>query len=656
MAVVEMKKMFFIGLIPDREKILDYMVRKGAVEINAIESDENEVIHTDINHRLHVIEEEMSTVKSAVTFLKKYDKTKKKLFSVRQEVLESDFLRIAENKKQMLEKVQDILVLEDGIKAIQVKINRLQNDKESLLPWSGFDIPLDFVGTDQTRMIKGNLPAVISVVDVTADLGYQSDMIHYELISQDKDHSYIAVICHEESFKDTLSTLKKYGFNEFYDPSFKGTAISNIQQLDKDIIGLNQNIQDQQKLAKDFGERLIEVKILYDALQMERNLLLAKNKMITTKSTFAFQSWVPADLVEGISQKLISQWNCYVYAVDAQEDENFPVLLKNPPIGQSVEMITEMYSLPDCREADPNRIMAFFYIMFFGLMLGDAGYGLLLAAFCGFVVWKYELEAGTKQFLRMLMYCGIATIFWGAMFGGWFGDLLSRILGGSEVNVAVWFNPINDPERLLLWSLIFGVIHTFTGIGIGGYNLIREKKYLDAIIETLFKYILFTGLIMVVLPFVPSVGGAFAQRAAYYGKYVFLVGLILTILGGINGAKNIIAGLFSGVAKLYDVVSFFSDILSYARILALGLATGVVGAIVNQMAVMGGLSIGGVILFIAVFLFGHTLNIALNALSAYVHSSRLQYIEFFGKFYKGGGKAFDPLKMDTEYIKVKLEV
>ena len=436
---------------------------------------------------------------------------------------------------------------------------------------------------------------------------------------------------------------------------FRNNPIVDMDS-DDEMQGLNQNIQDQQKLAKDFGERLIEVKILYDALQMERNLLLAKNKMITTKSTFAFQSWVPADLVEGISQKLISQWNCYVYAVDAQEDENFPVLLKNPPIGQSVEMITEMYSLPDCREADPNRIMAFFYIMFFGLMLGDAGYGLLLAAFCGFVVWKYELEAGTKQFLRMLMYCGIATIFWGAMFGGWFGDLLSRTLGGSEVNVAVWFNPINDPERLLLWSLIFGVIHTFTGIGIGGYNLIREKKYLDAIIETLFKYILFTGLIMVVLPFVPSVGGAFAQRAAYYGKYVFLVGLILTILGGINGAKNIIAGLFSGVAKLYDVVSFFSDILSYARILALGLATGVVGAIVNQMAVMGGLSIGGVILFIAVFLFGHTLNIALNALSAYVHSSRLQYIEFFGKFYKGGGKAFDPLKMDTEYIKVKLEV
>lgn len=652
MAVVEMKKMSFIGFISDREEILDYMMKKGAVEIKAIEATEDHQL-INVNDELSKVEDNMAKVKSAVLFLSRFDQTKKKLFSIRQEVSEAEFAGIAGRKAAMLEKVKDVLVLEECINALKTKGNRLENQKESLIPWTSLSVPLELPGTNKTRIIKGNLPVIIPVDEVTADLENQSEYVHYELLGQDKDHCYMVVICPSEEYKDVLSILKKYGFNEFYEPTFKGTALQNIERIDKDIADLELEIQKAREKAREYSERLIDIKVLHGALQVERDKLKAKNRMISTESTFAFQSWVPAGLVDGIAEKLISRWNCFAYVEDPKEDEPFPVLLKNPPIAGSVEMITEMYSLPDCRETDPNRVMAPFFIMFFGLMLGDAGYGLLLTLFTGFAVWKIKMEDSTKRFMKMMMYCGIATIFWGAMFGGWFGDLLSRLLGGPDVNVALWFNPVGDPQYLLMWSLFFGVIHMFTGIGMNGYNYIREKKYLDVVVDTLFRYILFTGLIMVVMPYIPAMDMALAQKAAFYGKYVFLIGVVLTVLGGIKGAKNIFTGLFRGIAKLYDVVSFLSDVLSYSRILALGLATSVIGAIVNQMAVMGGFSITGVILFIVVFFAGHSLNLALNTLSAYVHSSRLQYIEFFGKFYKGGGKAFSPLKIDTEYIRVK---
>ncbi len=655
MAVIEMKKISFIGFIYDREKILDFIMKKGAVEIDSLDDskDNDTSLIVSYDSELHELESKMTQVKSAVNFLSKFDKSRKGLFFARREISESDFSQICKSKDSMNEKVKGILKIEDRINSLKTKINRLNNDKESLMPWINLSLALESSGTDQTRFIKGNIPVMIDLDEISDELEMQSDYIHFESTGRDKDWHYIIVVCLAQEYRETFSVLKKYGFSEFFNKSFVGTAKSNVQKIESEISKLKEEIQVKQKQAEKYSDDLDNIKAYYDSLKVETDKFTAMNRMISTQSTFAFRGWVPAAYAEDISTKLISQWNCYVVIEQPGEDEQFPVLLKNPPLAGSVEMITGMYSLPDCREADPNRIVAPFFFMFFGLMLGDGGYGLLLAAFSGIAIWKFRMEESTKRFMKMMMYCGIATIFWGAMFGGWFGDLIPALAGDPKRDISIWFNPINDPEYLLMWSLLFGVIHMFVGIGIKGYNFIKQKKYLDAIIDSLFWYVLFTGLIMVVMPFVPAVDQNFALDASSYGKYVLLTGIILIVLSGIKDAKNLFVGLFKGIAKLYDLISFLSDVLSYSRILALGLATSVIATIVNQMAMMAGFNVLGSVVFILVFIAGHSLNIALNSLSAYVHSSRLQYIEFFGKFYKGGGKAFSPLKIDTDYIKLK---
>jgi len=201
---------------------------------------------------------------------------------------------------------------------------------------------------------------------------------------------------------------------------------------------------------------------------------------------------------------------------------------------------------------------------------------------------------------------------------------------------------------------LFGVIHIYVGIGVRGANLIRKKKYLDAILDTIPWYIFFTGFVLFVLPYVPNMNAESLGPVVNIGTKLFIIGAIILVLTQGRDGKTILQKLIGGISKLYDVVSFMSDVLSYSRLLALGLATSVIGAIINEMGAMGGLnSVVKVLLFIIISLVGHAINFAINALGAYVHSCRLQYIEFFGKFYEGGGKPFKPLKYNTKYINIK---
>ncbi|HZK27151.1 MAG TPA: V-type ATPase 116kDa subunit family protein, partial [Thermoclostridium sp.] len=359
------------------------------------------------------------------------------------------------------------------------------------------------------------------------------------------------------------------------------------------------------------------------------------------------KGWLPernsADIKKLLEEKFVVSVEIKAPAVD----EEFPVLLENKGIAETGEPVLKMYGLPNSREIDPNAVMAPFFIIFFGLMFSDGGYGAILTLVTGIVLWKVKLEDETRKFAKLLFYCGISTMFWGMMFGGWFGI-------SALVPYAVWFDMVSEPELLLSWSLLFGVIHVYAGYAMKAANLIRDKKYLDALFDVGFVYIFFTGAVFALLPFVPSVNADAVVQFVNVGKYLLIIGGVLLILTQGRNGKNIISKLFSGVLSLYDVVSFLSDILSYSRLLALGLATSIIASIVNELSVMFDFPIVlKVIVAIVILLVGHTVNFAINALSAYVHSCRLQYLEFFGKFYTGGGVAFSPLKINTKYIKLK---
>lgn len=350
---------------------------------------------------------------------------------------------------------------------------------------------------------------------------------------------------------------------------------------------------------------------------------------------------------------------------DVPEDAQPPVLLKNNKLSEPVETVLETYSMPNKHEIDPTFIMSLFYYFLFGMMLSDAGYGLLMIIGCAFVILRYpNMETGMKKTMKMFFYCGISTFVWGILFGGFFGDavtVISTTFFGTTLMVPpLWFEPIKDPMRMLVFSFAVGILHLFVGLGIKFYQMAKEGDLKGAIYDVVFWYLLVGGGVVYLLSmqmFIDMAGLNFilppaAGKAAAICAGIGAVGIILFAgRSSRNPGKRIAKGLY----ELYGVTSYLSDILSYSRLLALGLATGVIAQVFNQMGSMFGSGVLGAICFTLVFVIGHTLNMAINLLGAYVHTNRLQFVEFFGKFYEGGGEKFKPFSAKTNYFKFKEE-
>ena len=348
------------------------------------------------------------------------------------------------------------------------------------------------------------------------------------------------------------------------------------------------------------------------------------------------------------------------------EKENAPVLLKNNAFSNSVEGVLESFGLPGKGEIDPTTIMSFFYVFLFGLMLSDAAYGAIISIACGVVLLKFKrMEPSLRKSIKMFFWCGISTLFWGVMFGGYFGDaitVIARTFFGKTVTIkALWFVPLDDPMRMLVYSLLFGVIHLFTGLGLKGYLLLKDKNIVGFICDVVSWYLFLIGLILMLLP--TEIFHSISQMDFNFGpglnmaaKVMAIVGaLIILVMSGRRKKKKIGLRLALGAYDLYNITGWLSDVLSYSRLLALGLATGVIAQVINQMGSMMGKSVLGVIFFIVVFIVGHILNMAINILGAYVHTNRLQFVEFFGKFYEGGGKPFKPFMARTKYVDIQEE-
>ena len=334
---------------------------------------------------------------------------------------------------------------------------------------------------------------------------------------------------------------------------------------------------------------------------------------------------------------------------DAVEDEILPVAFQNNAIVSPVEEITASYSMPGKDDIDPNPLMAFFYYWFFGMMFSDAGYGLLMMAVCGVLGFSNILEAGKRRMLRMFFWCGVSTTVWGIAYGSFFGDLIgtvSKTFGSGKVEFTpVLIDPVNQALELLIISVAFGMVHILAALFVKLYKLWKKGDKEAAVYDVGFWIGVLAGISIF------AIGMAIGNSAVKYTGIILVaasgIGIVLT--GG-RDKKSFIMRFFSGILSLYDITGFVGDILSYSRLMALGLATGVIASVVNVLGSLGGNSLLGVVMFIVISIFGHSLNFAINMLGAYVHTNRLQYVEFYQKFYEGGGRRFRPLKMETKYF------
>ena len=544
-------------------------------------------------------------------------------------------------------------------------IPKLEDQKKALEPWIKFDLPLDFAGTRTTAVFTGSLQGEYTRDALYTELKKLSGVETFEcdIISAESTQTCIFLVCEKKDQQAVREALRRMNFAA---PPVSGlNPVERMKQIDAQIA---EEIKLQEKLLKEIEELSSyrnDIRFASDYFRIRAEKYGVISQLLQSRRVFYLEGYIPETSAQALASQLESRFDAAVEINDLKKKEKPPVLLKNNAFATPLEGITESYSLPGKKEIDPTFISACFYYILFGIMLSDAGYGLLLVLGTAFILWKFgrTMEAGMKKFMQMFLLCGISTTFWGIMFGSFFGDAVSVIgttfLGKGEGFglKPVWFEPLSEPMRMLTFCFILALIHMFVGLGAKAYMLLKEGKVMDMIYDVVLWYVLLIACVVFLLT-VPTMAdmlgvstlAASWQKPAGILMAVSAVGIILT--GG-RESKNWFKRILKGLYSLYGISSWLSDILSYSRLLALGLATGVIATVFNSMGSMGGNSPGGVIMFIIVFLIGNVLNLAINALGAYVHTNRLTYVEFFGKFYEGGGTAFRPFAVNTKYYKIK---
>jgi V/A-type H+-transporting ATPase subunit I len=648
-----MNKITVLGLIRERASLLESLQGFGVVDISQEEPGEelkDKAKRPQVQSELYGIDANLADLNRSIEILSRYVPVKKPMFSARRLVSEAEYLQFMKQREDALNIASRINRYEDEITKMKGEENRITGLLASLNPWLDMDIPLDVVSTRSTVCLTGSLPITKELEKAEKELSEVCPQAVLLKGISNRELSFVAVIVHKSGEAAVSNLIREWGFNRITLRDVEGTARASKERLEKRFSVLNEDRVQKLAAIKDLARERELLENVSDGYRMERARIEAKSKLVSTRSVFILKGWLPVKQSEKVKDYLDKNFFCSVEINEPEKDESYPVLIENGPVVEAITPIMKMYGTPSSGELDPSAVMFPFYIFFFGLMLGDAGYGLLIALGTGFVLKKYRLEDSARQFMKLLFFCGLATVFAGILFGSFFGI-------SALTKYALWIVPTETPELMMSWAILFGIVHMFVGLFMKALNLIRRGQVWDAVCDVLFIYIMFTGFILTLLPYAPGIDTSNLGGLVKTGNYLFLAGVVLVILTHGRHSKNIFGKVFGGVGKLYDVVAFFGDCLSYSRILALGLASSIIGDIINTLSMSFGDNIfikifaGGAILII-----GHSINFALNALGAYVHSSRLQFLEFFGKFLEGGGEPFKPFKANTQYIIVKAEV
>lgn len=649
MSIIKMKKMAAIGLDTVKETLISDLMDAGVCQITdrAAVLDDFGIKDGD-ESKVAALDQEINRASIALETLEKYSTAKSPIFMTRRAMKADEFAKTLEGREQIQKDIELILTKKEEIHKLKEAVNKKNSDLAAITPWVIYDLPLEITETKYTTVNLGVVPAAADMNALEERVYKDRDTVFLKEIYRDRDLAYLVVITAKEEQEEVLTVMKQHGYTPSPFAGFTGTAKENRLRIIEEIRETEERCAAAEKEISKLYELKEGIECLYDETVIERDREKIKSKILKTTRTFSLEGWVPAGAEDTVSRILTDSECCFAFR-EPEDDEDVPVLIQNSSVVQPFEAITEMYSLPDYRGIDPTKFFSFFYAMFFGIMLSDAGYGLVIAISCFIVLKKFPLEGMTYKMIKMFFYCGLSTVLWGALFGGWFGDffqVFARTILGKEITIpALWFNPIEDPTRLLIWSLVFGVIHLFLGMGIKAGMLIKEGKTFDAVCDVFSWY-------MVILGAAGMLGGGMISEALVKpSMYMAIAGAAILLFTGGRKKKGF-GKVIGGLSSLYDITSYLSDILSYARLLALGLATGVIAQVVNLMGSLAGGGIVGVVVMIFAFIVGHTFNLAINALGAFVHSSRLQYIEFFGKFYEDGGEEFEPFRKNTKYVRL----
>ena len=661
-----MKRLTLAVIRSQKEALLKELIRHGCLEVAEIdglvkESEIASLVKSE-DSDLMKYRQAYSSLQHGIDLLNRYVPKKSPLLSSQPEISSEEFL----DETGMWGAVQFARQIEENdgrIKRISAEESRQRSVIESLKPWADLTIPLNTDGTDYAAVLLGMIPARISLEEVAGAVEKVTDEAQLYSVSDDKSQHYVMLIVLREKASAVQEVLRDFGFTPATVTGMDGSARECIGKAE---VALKDLASEKQRLTKAIEAedvRRDEMKLAADRMGARISMAEAEEKLFGTESVVLLEGWMPAEREEELS-RVFEDYTCAYETRDPKEEEypDVPVKLKNNRVTDGLNMVTNMYSLPAYGTVDPNPLMAPFFIVFFGLMFADIGYGILMILAALFALAKIKPQEGSLSFCRLLLWGGIATTIAGFMTGSLFSDAPKQIydvICASKGIEPTWqglprlFSPTEDSILVLVGSLILGWLHLNTGMVVSFVQKWKHGNKADAIWEEGSLWVLLIGAVIFalkklnVLPWIPNV----VAMAA------LIIGVVMLLFGAGRNAKGF-GKVTAAFGCIYNTATgWFGDILSYSRIMALMLAGGVVGQVFNTVAIMpaknGGINAVTVIAFVVIFLLGHAMNFGLNLLGCYVHDLRLQCLEFFGKFYQDGGKPFKPLKLSGKYVRAK---
>ena len=658
MALIEMKKLNLIGLNSEREKIMDALFRTGNAEVIRSQDIENTVFISDPKRRESYINR-LDALDFAIDYIDtlRLNKNTQKLYleiegkkgKVERKVplvsLE-EFTAISTMEIELMAKIDELKAIYKKINENNAEISKYNATIEQLRPYSvGSYKFAEIKDTKNVFMLLGTI-AADSAAQLYEKLNSMDDVS--VVVEKDENSSFAAILVTglKELKNDVEFMLSEFSFSKcpFV---FDCSAAEKIKELNEKNENLNKEVVELTVSTLDYYNYVNDWKLLYDYYTFKLQKSDAESECHRTRSAFIMEAWVPADMTEIVKNELISTTLAvYIEFIDPIEGDDPPTATRNNKIVKQFEFVTNMYMPPAYGEFDPTSFLSFFFFVFFGLMLADAGYGIVLMLSTFLILKILKPQKGMRQLCYVMMLGGLSTFIWGALFGGWFGlDLFPQFK---------LFLPLENPVLLIAICLVLGIIQLITGLAINMAAHFKKGDWQTAIFDV-FPWILIYISVLLIAAGVVEVNGI-PKSITSVGLYLALFAVAVIILTNGRNKKSVFGKIFGGIPKLYNAINYMSDILSYLRLFGLGIASGVIAMVFNSIAQLTfngsiiGYIFGGLILIV-----GHSFNIAMNCLGAYVHGARLQFIEFFNKFYTGDGHLFTPLGSELKYNVVKLK-
>ncbi|WP_243149294.1 V-type ATP synthase subunit I [Colidextribacter sp. OB.20] len=646
MAIVKMKRLRMVAMVQDREALLRQLQHMGCVEITQPEDDPDDPLWAQLtrpeSEGLTAAHGEQSEAERALEVLKRYAPAKSGLLEPRPGLREGELLDEAgaQKARDMAREIND---LDRRLAAIRAEENKLEAQKEVLRPWMALDLPLETGSTAQVTVQLGTLPAAVPMNQAEGEVQAAGELAQLTEVYTERDFHYCMLVCHTSQADAVLEALKALGWSRANLRDWTGTASENLGRLYQETKALREEAAAIQEKLSGMGGYNAPLRQMSDLAGVNVSREEARGRLVDTGQTFLLEGWVPEESWPALKQEL-DKFPCACEVSDpAPEDyPQVPVRLKNNWFTKPLNMVTDMYSLPVYGSLDPNPLMAPFFILFYGMMMADMGYGIIMVLVSLIVIKKARPDGATMQYMMPLLgLCGVSTFLWGAATGGFFGDLIPQMLAmlnhGAVEDYALpkLFDPLSKAVNVLVGALVLGVAQIFTGMAVSMYKQIKRGETMAALCNEGAWFLVFI----------------LAGVAALTGQTTPCVIAILVLLALTQGyGKKGVVGKLMGVAgSLYNnATGYFGDILSYSRLMALMLAGAVTAQVFNTLGAMT----GNIFFFFVIAMVGNGLNFALNILGCFVHDMRLQCLEYFGRFYEDGGKPFRPLDINTKYYKV----